>query len=190
MLQEKLKENTRPLHDQLEQLMFVDEIMQRTLTIDQYKKILLTNYIIHLNYEKLLHENLSKRIADQLDIGQRNKLPALALDLEEIGLTNDNIPSIQILPITTEAFALGALYVLEGSTLGGSMIYKQLLLNPRFNSSLGLHYYNFYGKELMPKWKQFVAVLNNLPLTQHQEAISGANWMFEEIARMAKLIGN
>ena len=191
MLQEKLKASTALLHDELENLMFVNSIMQRTLNVPQYRQILVTNYLSHLHYEEPIHQQISKQLAEELDITKRTKTDALIADLRDVNLSVTNLakkfPVVKAV-IPNESFALGAMYVLEGATLGGSVIVKQLLLNPNFPRDYGFNYYNVYGKNLMKNWQQFVAVLNTLPEEEHQHAIDGANFMFNTIAQIAKQI--
>ena len=58
---------------------------------------------------------------------------------------------------------MGALYVLEGSTLGGQMIARMLQKNPLLNLVPGqLNFFLGYKKETGPKWKSFQAALNLL----------------------------
>lgn len=190
MLQENLKSSTSESHDRLEQLMFVGQIMSKSLTLEQYRQILLTNYVIHEHYEQLLVDQISHGKSLELELQNREKLAALTLDLAEAGLKKEQIePQFEAntLPTASEAFALGAMYVLEGATLGGSVILKQLAKNPNF-AAMNLHYYGCYGSQLMEKWKKFVHVLNNEPEEKHQEVIDGANWMFNEIAETAEKI--
>lgn len=189
MLQEKLKTETKQQHDQLEQLMFVGDIMTRNLTVEQYQKIVVTNYIVHKQYEHSIHNALTSANASQLGLADRKKTASLSLDLKEarlnsteIKLTENQLTDTDF----TEPYALGAMYVLEGATLGGSVIYKQLKLNENFGNSFNFNYYTVYGSELVNKWQNFLQVLNGLPETDHQQAIDGANMMFEKIAEIAK----
>ena len=191
MLQEKLKASTALLHDELENLMFVKSIMQRTLNVPQYRQILLTNYLAHLYYEEQIHQSISKQLAEALNIDKRKKTDALIADLRDVNLSVANLAKkfpVAEVSIPSESFALGAMYVLEGATLGGSVIVKQLLLNPNFPRDYSFNYYNVYAKDLMKNWQQFVAVLNTLPDEEHEQAIDGATFMFSAIAQLAKQI--
>lgn len=58
-----------------------------------------------------------------------------------------------------EAEALGALYVLEGATLGGQVIIKRLKKNEPF-STLPLAYYNVYADHTGVMWTQFLENIN------------------------------
>ena len=52
----------------------------------------------------------------ELDVGSRRRMPALARDLDRLGVP---LPAPVAFPLTSLAGALGALYVSEGATLGG-----------------------------------------------------------------------
>ena len=182
-LQEKLKAATSSEHDQLETQMFVGQIMSKMLSIEQYHKILMTNYLIHASYEEMLCSTIPADLAKTLNLEERKKLKALEKDLLQAELA----PAVVVTPNNrnwTLWSALGAMYVLEGATLGGKVIYKQLLANPNFtNSRLDLNYYNIYGDQLMAKWTQFVTILNSVKEEHHQEVIDGAKAMFNEISQ-------
>jgi heme oxygenase len=186
MLQERLKKDTRPDHDTLEASMFVDAIMNGTLSLPQYRKLLTTNYLTHAAFENLLFSTLPLQLADELQITRRRKLPALLMDLEESQM---EVPP----PSENEDWAasyynndpsvLGALYVLEGATLGGHVIVKRLAINPMLNRlDLGFHYYRVYGDDLVPNWKQFCEVLNRQPEAAYPLILAGARRMFAYIA--------
>jgi heme oxygenase len=118
-------------------------------------------------------------------------LHSLELDLEAAGIQKDviNTKFEQVdSNIPSQTFAMGALYVLEGATLGGSVIQKQLAQNINFPEKIALHYYRCYGAQLMANWKQFLEVLNGIADEQHEEALNGALWMFGEIIATAKTV--
>ncbi len=60
-------------------------------------------------------------------------------------------------PLTSEAEALGALYVLEGATLGGRIIRRELAV--RGASLTGLEFLDPYGEAAGDRWRSFLAVL-------------------------------
>jgi heme oxygenase len=82
-----------------------------------------------------------------------------------------------------EASALGAMYVLEGASLGGHVIVKKLASNPFLTPlHLNFNYYRVYGDDLIPNWKSFCAVLNRQPETDYPLILNGARSMFGYIA--------
>ncbi len=190
MIQERLKKDTRSNHDTLEELMFADSIMNGTLTLEQYKQLLTTNYLVHEALEDLLFNELYDQVGDELQLYRRRKLPALLIDLHELemeapewagreqGAESDAL---------NEASVLGALYVLEGATLGGHVIVKRLAVNPLLNRlNLGFPYYQVYGSELIPNWKKFCEVLNKQPESAYPIILDGARRMFEYIAALQR----
>ncbi len=90
-----------------------------------------------------------------LDFETRRKVPALERDLATLKAA----PSADA-PVSAPAGrseALGFLYVLEGSTLGGRVIDKQL--RARGLSAEGLSFFQGYGEQTGARWKAFCAVL-------------------------------
>ncbi|MEO3408570.1 biliverdin-producing heme oxygenase [Mucilaginibacter sp. CAU 1740] len=186
MLHEKIKQATASLHDKLEQNMFVGQIMDGSLTFEQYLIILHLNYGIHLAVEGFLFGGLSSELQHKLDIPNRIKLPALIKDLEEINTSMSSDiegPPPNYIDLSSDASILGAMYVLEGATLGGNVIVKRLKTNEHLQPrNLNYHYYQVYGDQLGPKWKQFLEVLNDIPEAEHQAAINSAVRLFEQMA--------
>jgi heme oxygenase len=184
MLHETLKQATKQNHDELEQLMFVNDIMSGTLSLANYKQILSTNYLVHKAFENYLFDNLSAETAEQLNLQHRRKLPALTADMKALQLeipspVNDDELTFE----KTDASILGALYVLEGATLGGSVIVKRLKTNPELSAlNLDFNYYQVYGDQLIPYWKTFCAVLDKQGKNSFDDAINSAKKMFGYIA--------
>jgi heme oxygenase len=192
MLQEKLKNATNINHDQLESLMYVEEIMNKTLSFKQYKSLLVTNYLVHKQYENVVHKMLPDSLRLKLNVEKRSKLSALEKDLLEIGLNTFQLEhQFNKLPVLdfNESSVLGAMYVLEGATMGGNVIYKKLKLNPNFNTQeYQFHYYNIYKDLLIPNWMLFVKSINETRETDEEEAINGAVTMFDAIAEISKQV--
>jgi len=184
MLHETLKLATRPNHDELEELMFVNDIMSGTLSLQHYKQILTTNYLVHKAFEDFLFDNLSSETAQGLNIAHRYKLPALLADMVALQMeipepVNDDELTFE----KSDASVLGAMYVLEGATLGGSVIVKRLKTNPELSAlNLDFNYYQVYGAELIPYWKTFCAVLDQQREDTYLDAIESAKKMFGYIA--------
>ncbi|PWS28893.1 hypothetical protein DHW03_03405 [Pedobacter yonginense] len=191
MIANILRTETADKHKELESLMFVDEIMNKSLTIEAYKKLLTINYIIHQKLENKLANMLDVDVANKLQMADRLKLNALEKDLEYWGIDRFTLPELNFdlfVPDKTTPAVLGALYVLEGATLGGNVIKKQILANTNFqHSENGLHYYGVYGDELGSKWKSFVSVLNETVQEADPEAcINSANNTFDNLIKLSR----
>jgi heme oxygenase len=192
MLQERLKIATKGNHDELEELMFVNEIMNKTFTREQYKTLLATNYIVHSAIESRLHEALDADLKTILEVDTRYKLAALEQDLEEMEISKADLDALDFDFLKSQDFnnasSLGAMYVLEGATLGGNVIQKKLKANPAFEN-LSLNYYTVYAQNLMPNWLSFVKVLNtSVPEADFAQAEESAVQLFKQIAQVSKTV--
>ncbi|MCX2491897.1 biliverdin-producing heme oxygenase [Pedobacter sp. PF22-3] len=193
MIANLLRTETAQNHKKLESLMFVNEIMNNSLSIDQYKKLLTINYIIHQKLENELANMLDSVIAEQLEMKDRLKLNALTKDLDYWNINSLTLPELAFelfIPEKNTAEVLGALYVLEGATLGGNVIKRHILANPNFkNQEDGLNYYGVYGEELSTKWKNFVSVLNErVEEADYKHCINSANQTFNNLIRLSEQI--
>lgn len=157
---ERLKTETRPQHDRIEQVSFGDRIMNGTLTPEEYKILIINNFKIHDYIERTLETMPEITNIPGLDFEKRKKTQLLEKDLELLGLNpadhrSDNID----LPLTSKSEALGAYYVIEGSTLGGSVISRALAKNAQVSAIGAFNFYGCYGEMVGPMWKQFCQVL-------------------------------
>ncbi|WDF55467.1 biliverdin-producing heme oxygenase [Mucilaginibacter sp. KACC 22063] len=175
MLSEKLKNETLSQHQQLEKRL-VTRIKNATTTAD-YIDILQLFYGYFGGLEQYINQFIgSSQLADYT---QRRKTDAIAQDIKTLGADpvtiaqNYELPQINSLP---EAF--GAMYVIEGSTLGGSIISK--MISSRLGISNGLSFFNGYGEKTQQMWEEFRNKLNQIPTeSQTQQAvITAANNTF------------
>lgn len=190
MIAALLKDKTTSRHRLLEKEMYVDEIFNKSLTLQQYKNLLLTNYLVHTVLENKVYNVLPESLQDALAIASRKKVAALQNDIINLEMNTLVIDSSDIaLPDfsdTTELLA--AVYVLEGSALVGNIIAKQLKQVPALRH-LSFFYYTFYGEELSTKWKEFLTVLNSAVLPENYEAcIQKANETFDFIGAVARKV--
>ncbi|WP_421939745.1 biliverdin-producing heme oxygenase [Pedobacter sp.] len=191
MIADLLRKETANKHQELESLMFVNEIMNHSLSIEDYKTLLTINYIIHQKLENLLANMLDADLAGQLEMKSRFKLAALEQDLNYWQIDNLSLPGLDFelfIPQKNNAAVLGALYVLEGATLGGNVIKKHIMANPAFKGhEAGLNYYGVYGNELSTKWKAFVSLLNeSVSEADYKSCIESANSTFQNLINLSK----
>lgn len=162
MITQRLKEETRPNHEHTEEIAYSKEIMSRTLTAEEYRKLITNTYFVHSVIENQV-EKIEALLKDSdLELDTRKKSHLLEKDLQNLGLEPSKIaaPSIEF-NISTLEEALGAMYVLEGSTLGGMYIYKALQRNPNLEKEniSEFNYYNCYGEATRDRWAKFQEVL-------------------------------
>ncbi|MFC4210584.1 biliverdin-producing heme oxygenase [Pedobacter lithocola] len=191
MIANILRTETAQNHKELESLMFVNEIMNNSLSINDYKKLLTINYLIHQALENKLISMLDENIASKLDLNVPIKLNALIRDIDFWNIDKETLPKPNFdfyVPEKDNTEVLGALYVLEGATLGGNVIKKYILANPNFkNFDGGLNYYGVYGNELGSKWKNFVQILNEeVKEIDFDKCVRSANETFGNLIKLSK----
>lgn len=157
MILAKLKEATRPQHDSLEGSV---DIMNRTLTLDGYKNLLRKFYSFHAAIERSLAETDWKSV--NFDFDSRRKTEMLERDLAFLEIDKNTIELWNDLPAVGEIpQAVGCLYVLEGSTLGGQVISRHLRQNFDLTPANGAAFFNSYGERVGMMWKEFAAFAND-----------------------------
>jgi len=129
MLSERLKEETRSLHDALEQNPFMQKMENRSFNHKDYQTLLMLFYGLHHMTEGQLSEY------EELNMPLRERTSSLEHDLKELGCSESCMHKscdmdLEI-KIDTLSKAYGALYVLEGSRMGGMFLTKMI------RSSLG-----------------------------------------------------
>ena len=156
-LRQRLKAATQPYHDQTEALSGPGA----EFTLDDYRTFLRTAWLFHSRLESGLTDFLSPALKDDLRWPDRLKTPRIARDLQELGV--DPAASLAPLPfpINTTPQALGALYVAEGSTLGGMMMKKTWEADPLIGPHASFQFLGCYGPQTGSYWKSFIAVLES-----------------------------
>ena len=174
-LLEALRTGTGLLHVALEKrLPFFSE----QLDIDLYRRLLQAYYGFYGPMEASLYE--SGLIPEGYDTVLRVKTPTLVGDLYALGLDDDAIGALpccaQLPTFDTPAACLGALYVLEGATLGGQVLRREMAQRLAIDAGNGGAFLNVYGAETGRRWKDFLDYLGRQPLDAHakQRAVEAA----------------
>lgn len=176
-LSSRLKAETRAAHDHTEGLPFSRQLLAGTLTADAYVAHLASHYALHAVLESSLDVASDPRLRLVWSDGRR-KLAWLRADLEHYGHDGVLAPEVQD---AIDAFAqrvrewrrsqpltlLGALYVFEGSTLGGAFLRPRLAEMFELSDG-GIRYYTGYGRATGSTWKAFRASVDALPMTSSE----------------------
>jgi len=173
-----LKLQTSHEHQQLEALMLpcLNSITQKS----QYVQLLHTFYGYFKPVEEAVAPFMTKEVLPDWPLRRKAQtilqdLAALEQKEPPICLSN-RLPHIQTLPQ-----ALGALYVLEGSTLGGRGITKMLLKNTEVGlAPQQVQFFAGYGSQTGAMWTTFVNVLNSFQWSAAEtaEMVEAANQTF------------
>lgn len=187
MLSTLIKNNTAPSHARLEQALFAAAIMDGSFTISHYHTVLRVNYLVHHLLEPLIFSALGEELKARVSLAAREKLAALEKDMRGAGInvSEDHQVPVKVPGFTSELEALGALYVLEGATLGGQVINNRLKKNEAF-AALPLAYYNIYAQRTGSMWKQFLDIINQY--NDEDSALQGAQKVYKLYLEVAGAI--
>lgn len=174
-LLEALRTGTALLHVALEKrLPFFSE----RLDADWYQRLLQAYYGFYAPMEAALYD--CDLIPEGFDRVLRVKTPTLVNDLRALSLNDHAInalPRCANLPVLdTPAACLGALYVLEGATLGGQVLRREMAQRLGVNADNGGAFLDVYGAETGRRWKDFLDYLGRQPLdaADKQRAVTAA----------------
>jgi heme oxygenase (biliverdin-IX-beta and delta-forming) len=165
---DRLRQDTRVAHAELDESL---HLIDRLSSMQQRAAVLAGYHRLHHAAEAAIAPFLGA-IADP-DFAARRRCQMIA---EGIGILGQELlpERAASLDISTPAEAFGALYVLEGSSLGGRVILKEL---KRGSVSLaGLGFLDPYGLNTGPRWRSFLAILEREVQSgeQQSDAVTGA----------------
>lgn len=174
-----LKEETQQAHHALEKLMYGEKLRAEKLELTEYRKLILTHFFVVEAIESALQEEGWMQFLGPLMYEKRRKLPALQADLQVLGISEPHNP-LKIDFFKTAAQVLGALYVVEGSTLGGEIIHRKLLKSASLSTLPAFSYFGVYGNAIRQNWINFKSFLGeNIHNPQElQLAVDAANKTF------------
>jgi heme oxygenase len=116
-----------------------------------------------------LHRHAATLAGLGLDWAQRRKVPLLEKDLKQLGalpLQRAHYPAGRV-DLTNLPQALGCMYVLEGATLGGQYITRNVGRHLHLTPDRGLAFFSSYRREVGPMWRAFRACLQAEVNTPH-----------------------
>jgi heme oxygenase len=154
----RLREATRTEHDAIEDCL---GLHKRALTLVEYTSLLKTYFGFYQPLERDLA--LIDWPAGSIAMSARRKAGWLASDLADLGLDDEHITSLPLCrtrrPLVTVNDGLGALYVLEGATLGGQQIMRRLGPALGISASYAGRFFSSYGASTGPMWRSFLVSL-------------------------------
>lgn len=161
-LLQALRTATRELHLGMEKRM---PFFTPSLDSALYLRLLQAYYGFYQPLEALLFAGAL--IPDELLPQDRVKLPTLVRDLHALGMTDADIarlPRCQDLPVIDSPGAcLGVMYVLEGATLGGQLLRREVHARLGLDEHSGTAFLDVYGDATGRRWKAFLNHLNGVP---------------------------
>lgn len=160
--------------------------MGRLGDIGKYKQLLLNFYRFYSAVEPVVYLAGTRRFGLAMD--DRKKLGAIRADLEKLGAlaSGAGLPAFDCLSdISSDAKALGAMYVLEGASLGGQVISR--MLSQHFGETIdgADNFFSGYREKTGEMWKEFCEAAENFAAvySNHEEIIAAAIGTFESFER-------
>jgi heme oxygenase len=172
----RLRRDTREAHDRIEAALHLPRVLE---SVESYGRLLQRWYGFYAPVEA----QLARHQIDGLDLIARKKVPLLCRDLGQLGL---EAPAHYITgydETETPARALGCLYVLEGSTLGGQLISRELHSRLGITADNGGAFYASYGSQIGPMWRQFGQVVESYACAHggEDDMVDAARTTFERL---------
>jgi len=177
---DQLRADTADSHKNLEKLPLSMSIMSPTVSAEAYALYLNRMHDVVKNTEETIFPLLQNIFPD---LEERRKLQLINADLSFLNAPKTEFKS----PFTLSEkisvpFAIGILYVVEGSSLGGRFILKNLQTALGYDQE-GVSYFNGYGNKTGSSWKHFLNVLTAYEEQNNvgDEIIAGADFAFQAI---------
>lgn len=171
-LPERLRHETRLLHEQTEQLFYTESLQNGTLSVEEYTHLLRTHFTFHQALEAAIDRH--PIFFQDYEPETRRKTTWLLEDLTHL---NESVPQpmSELFMDWSPVSLLGAAYVGEGSMLGGTVIWRLLQNNPAIQPLLShARFYQGYGAATGSNWKRFGAFLTREGEAHSDEVVSAA----------------
>ncbi|MFJ7313010.1 biliverdin-producing heme oxygenase [Pseudomonas sp. NPDC098747] len=158
-----LRAGTAELHIALEKRL---PFFSDTLDAQAFERLMQAYYGFYLPLESALQSSGS--VPDDFDLTPRLKTHTLRGDLLALGLASEVLETLPVcdqLPVIDSAAAsLGVLYVLEGATLGGQILRREISVRLGLEAANGAAFLYVYGAATGRHWRDFIEYLGNRPM--------------------------
>lgn len=187
-LRDRLRQATRDEHDALESGL---DLMRADFGMTEYGELLVRFHGFYVSFESfLLKQAKMGSLPAQFYCEARCKTSWLADDLKSLGMlhrTSEAAVSGDSLHLAfpSASHQLGAIYVLEGSMLGGRVLSRHFGTRFGLTAENGLRFFNGYGASMTAMWNSMLQMLEkNVQNTLSSEkVIAGARSMFALLSR-------
>lgn len=169
---ETVRERTRKAHVRAEQAFALEE---RLASRDAYARLLVRLRGYYVPLEEALVAWESRSATEGLDVAARMRAGLLDVDLAVLGRPHDGSGTAQVTPPVLGDLpqALGWLYVLEGSALGGRVIARRALR--RLGADLPVAFFTGAdGPDLGGRWRSLRTALDGLGPDAADDVVAAA----------------
>jgi len=177
---QNLRSRTSDQHSLLDQTTASKNLLCQQVTVADYAAYLSLLYGFLKGFENIVFPILQHSI---IGIEERRKTHLIVADLNSLGIDEAGIASIPEVFFSevyhSNATALGGMYVLEGSILGGVVILKHLQTTLGIGALAGqASYFTAYGSEIGSRWKFFLETFCHSSSGMEEEVIESASQTF------------
>lgn len=164
-----LRAATHDQHERLNRHPLLAALLKPDYRLESYQKLLFIYFHIYQSLEYKVQQFLLTTSCG-FDYTERIKHPWLANDLAFFGLDTLAITNIKMdLPeIDTVGQLIGALYTIEGSTLGGQLISRRLAEHHKLTKNTGARFFNGYGEQTVSMWQEFIKFADTIATNDDQ----------------------
>ncbi len=163
----RLRQETAESHQKLEDNPLSKAIFNPSVSVKDYQSYLAALFGVTIACEDQVFPAISHVIND---LNERYKSRLIIGDLLATGLSEDWIDALPVhrFEFSSVAEALGIMYVLEGSTLGGKILYRHIHEALGLSPENGASYFWGYGAQTGNLWKSFISSLTQY-VEEHEE---------------------
>lgn len=179
LLAELLKKETKVNHQQLEKALVKQ--MRLINTKGEYIKLLQLFYGYFGALEEKINEFILPHNLEEEHEFQRRKTKKIVEDIDVYsGVIPEKATDEDLPEITNQLQAFGALYVIEGSTLGGKVIAKMMQRQMETDAIEGFTFFHGYGDETESRWASFKELLNKqaTDISEKEKVVKAADETF------------
>lgn len=178
-----LRDATRQLHHLLDHHVLLAPLLRADLDHLAYRAALRALHAINAPLEARLADYLAAR-HPAFDYAGRRRADALAADIRWLG-SEPPPPAWDGPAIRNDAELAGCLYVIEGSNLGGQVIYRQVAERLGVTPEGGGRYFHGHGGRAREVWDDFWHFAATIcPPDAHGEAAAAAAGLFGDYLRL------
>lgn len=177
-LRMRLRTETQDLHEGVEKAVGFGHLSDP----QSYRRLLERFYGFYQSFEKQLLQASQPETLRQFYSAERHRTSWLRQDLQNLGASEHelaNLPTLQVPPPPNPEAWWGAIYVIEGSSLGGQVLTQKC--RSFLPQIAEFHFFNSYGARTGQRWQETVRWIETWPTQGLSEdsVVAGARWTFE-----------
>lgn len=155
LLRESLKQETQQQHRALENTL---DLLRPDFTLFDYGTLLTKFYSFHVVFDNIMQRHKKNNVIPaEFYCVDRMKHEWLLEDLSALAITpaptSGSAAECLASELTSAEHLWGAIYVIEGSTLGGTLLSKHFEKKFGINTDTGLHFFTGYGQHTGKNWQ-------------------------------------